>query len=152
MSRRIQHPAAGARGFTLIEMMITVAIVGILAAIAFPSYTSYVAKGNRAEGRAAVMKMLQDQERWFTQKNTYVLVNASNASGEVLKNFSGDSRATSKYFVGAAQCGTIPLNQCVQVSAVPQFGGGDPEVGTLTTQSTGARSCTGTKPTLCWPS
>ena len=152
MSRRNPHPAAGARGFTLIEMMITVAIVGILAAIAFPSYTSYIAKGNRAEGRAAVMKMLQDQERWFTQKNTYVAVVATNASGEVLKNFSGDSRATSKYFVGAAQCGATAINQCVLVTVVPQFGGGDPEVGTLSITSTGTRSCTGSKPTLCWPS
>lgn len=152
MSRRIQPVAAGARGFTLIEVMITVAIVGILAAIAYPSYTSYVAKGNRAEGRAAAMKMLQDQERWFTQKNTYVAVVATNASGEVLKNFSGDSRATSKYFIGAAQCGTIAINQCVLVTAVPQFGGGDPEVGTLSITSTGTRSCTGSKPTLCWPS
>lgn len=152
MSRRNPHLAAGARGFTLIEMMITVAIVGILAAIAFPSYTSYVAKGNRAEGRAAVMKMLQDQERWFTQKNTYVAIDATQASGAVLKNFSGDSRATSKYFVGARQCGTTALNQCVEVFAVPQFGGGDSTVGTLTTQSTGARSCTGSQPTLCWPS
>ncbi len=152
MSRRIQPVAAGARGFTLIEVMITVAIVGILAAIAYPSYTSYVAKGNRAEGRAAAMKMLQDQERWFTQKNTYVAVVATNASGEVLKNFSGDSRATSKYFIGAAQCGATAINQCVLVTAVPQFGGGDPEVGTLSITSTGTRSCTGTKPTLCWPS
>lgn len=152
MSRRIHPAAAGARGFTLIEMMITVAIVGILAAIAYPSYTSYVAKGNRAEGRAAVMKMLQDQERWFTQKTTYVVVNSGNASGEVLKNFSGDSRATSKYFVGAAQCGATAINQCVLITAVPQFGGGDPEVGTLSMTSTGTRSCTGSKPTLCWPS
>lgn len=152
MNRRIQHLAAGARGFTLIEMMITVAIVGILAAIAFPSYTSYVAKGNRAEGRAAVMKMLQDQERWFTQKNTYVAIDATLATGAVLKNFSGDSRATSKYFVGARQCGTTALNQCVEVFAVPQFGGGDSQVGTLTSQSTGARGCTGSQTTLCWPS
>jgi len=140
------------QGFTLIEVMITVAIIGILAAVAYPSYTGYIAKGNRAEGRAAVMKMLQDQERYFTQMNTYVVVDAAVATGQPLQNFSGSARATSKYFVGAAACGTQPMNQCVQVTAVPQFGSGDPQAGSLTATSAGARSCTGTKPTLCWPS
>lgn len=146
------RPAAE-RGFTLIEVMITVAIVGILAAVAYPSYTGYVAKGNRAEGRAAVMKMLQDQERYFTQMNTYVVVDATAATGQPLQNFSGSARATSRYFVGAAACSAqLPINQCVLVTAVPQFGRGDPQVGSLTATSAGARSCTGTQPTLCWPS
>ena len=145
-------PRAG-HGFTLIEVMITVAIIGILAAVAYPSYTGYIAKGNRAEGRAAVMKMLQDQERYFTQMNTYVVVDAAAATGQPLQNFSGSARATSKYFVGAAACSALlPINQCVQVTAVPQFGSGDPQAGSLTATSAGARSCTGTKPTLCWPS
>jgi type IV pilus assembly protein PilE len=145
------HALASASGFTLIEVMITLAIIAILASIAYPSYTSYVAKGNRAEGRAAVMRMLQDQERWFTQKNTYVAIDQT-AGTAVLKNFSGDSRTTSKYWVGATACGATPITQCINVIAVPQFGGGDPLVGTLSSQSTGSRSCTGTKTDLCWPS
>lgn len=140
------------RGFTLIEVMITVAIIAILAAVAYPSYVNHVAKGNRAEGRAAVMKMLLDQERYFTQMNTYVEVDPGATAGQSLQNFSGSTRATSRYFVGAGRCGAQPLNQCVQVTAVPQFGGGDPQVGSLTATSTGARSCTGTRPALCWPS
>lgn len=152
MSTRTCHPVpARPHGFTLVELMITVAIVGILAAVAYPSYTSFVAKGNRAEGRAAVMKMLQDQERYFTQRNSYVVVN-TNATGNELKNFSGDSRATSKYLVTAAACAGSTIAQCVEVSAVPQFGSGDPDVGTLTSTSAGARGCSGSKKQLCWPS
>lgn len=146
-------PPPGRRGFTLIEAMIAVALIALLAAVAYPSYVNHVAKGNRAEGRAAVMKMLLDQERYFTQMNTYVAVDATADAGQPLQNFSGSARATSKYFVGAAACSAqLPINQCVLVTAVPQFGSGDPKVGSLTATSAGARSCTGSQPTLCWPS
>ena len=61
----------GMRGFTLIELMITVAIVGILASIAYPSYIESVRKGRRAEARAALTELMQQQERFMTQNNTY---------------------------------------------------------------------------------
>ena len=47
---------ANESGFTLIEVMIVVAILGLLSTIAFPSYQSYVARGKRAEARAEVLK------------------------------------------------------------------------------------------------
>ena len=140
------------RGFTLIDLMVTVAIVGILAAVAVPSYSGLVAKGRRAEGRVAVTRLLLDQERYYSQANTYLAVDAQATASPVFKNFSGDSRAASRYFVGARACGATALNQCVEIYAVPQFGNGDPDVGTLTIRSTGgALGCSGTKPQLCWP-
>ena len=146
-------PALPARGFTLVDILITVAIVGILAAVAYPSFAGVMAKGSRAEGRLAATRMLLEQERYFTQANTYVAIDPQAATGQVLRNFSGDARATSKYLVGARACDAAALNQCVEVYAVPQFGGGDPDVGVLTIRSTGAaRGCTGSKPKLCWPS
>ncbi len=67
MQKHLRH----ASGFTLIELMITVAIVGILSAIAYPSFMEYIYKSRRAEGIAALAQIQQAQERWRAQSPTY---------------------------------------------------------------------------------
>lgn len=137
-------------GFTLIELMIAVAIVGILAAVAFPAYQDSVRKGKRAEGRTALLDFLQQQERLLSQTGTYATFSAG-ATGVPLKTHSGDQAASPAYKLGAEVCPGNPapsLRECVRVLAVPQFT--DDEAGTLRIVSSGVRDCTGTKPTLCW--
>ncbi|TAM46105.1 MAG: prepilin-type N-terminal cleavage/methylation domain-containing protein [Gammaproteobacteria bacterium] len=58
-------------GFTLIELMITVAIIGILAAIAYPSYQNYVKQTRRSDAQIALTQAANQQERFFTECNHY---------------------------------------------------------------------------------
>lgn len=58
-------------GFTLIELMITVAIIGILSAVAYPSYTSYVAKARRTEAQTLLLAGSQWMERFYTENYRY---------------------------------------------------------------------------------
>ena len=61
------------KGFTLVELMIAVAIVGILAAVAIPSYQNYVLKANRAEAKSMLMDAASRQEQYYMDNRTYTL-------------------------------------------------------------------------------
>ena len=72
--QRIKYPTMfgmRSRGFRLIELMIVVAIVGILAAIAYPAYTSQVIKSQRADAKTALLTAAQNLERCYTEYNAY---------------------------------------------------------------------------------
>ena len=63
--------ARASAGFTLIELMITVAIIGILAAVAYPSYTSYIRKGKRATAQSALMDLASKEQTYLLDRRLY---------------------------------------------------------------------------------
>lgn len=153
MSRLLrQHQAQ--LGFTFLELMISVAIVGILAAIAIPSYLGNVQKGARSDARAAMMTMMQQQERFFTQNNTYQTVSNSSAAAS-FKNWSGDAGfAKSKWTIKAEACGGDTISNCVAITAAPQTGvWSDSELTSISYTSKGQATCTPASVSayVCWP-
>ena len=59
------------RGITLMELMIVVVIIGTLAVLAYPNYREYVARSQRTEARAMLLRVAADQEKFYLQNSTY---------------------------------------------------------------------------------
>lgn len=146
----------GCQGFTLAEVMIVVVIIAILAAVAYPSYQESVRKAKRAEGRAALMQLMQQQERFYSQNNKYVAF-SSEPSDENAKKFiwySGSSAPKSAYEIEGKACDNESIENCVQLIAKPgtskvDSGYKDDKCKNLVLTSTGEKS-TSSGATDCW--
>lgn len=130
------------RGFTLVEMMIILAIVAILTAVAYPSYIEYVKRSNRSEGQALLSDTAAAQERYFSQNNVYITDDA-----DIAKLKTRTDSTTDKYSLSLDERDT---DVGYILTATPKFT--DTDCGNLTLNDLGDRDITGTVKTRdeCW--
>lgn len=117
-----------AKGMTLIELMIVIAVIVILGMIAYPTYTSYLQKSRRAEAKAILMDLQLAEERYRASNVSYAvtlgsLTLTSNPASNTYYSFSVESASSSGYTLqadgtGSSQstdkggtCATLTLNQ-----------------------------------------
>ena len=139
------------KGFTLLELMIVVAIIGVIAAFAFPSYTNYVTKSKRTVGQSMLTQVANRQQQFFMDNKAYTedLTDLGYGASPLPVDSDGQPNGSGEivYSIAATVDGnTFSLTATPQGSHAQR----DTDCGTLTLTHTGVKSASGTAPTNCW--
>lgn len=133
-------------GFTLIEVMIVVAIIGIIAAIGYPSYQDHVRKARRADAQTALLELSQFMERHYTSNGRYL--KADNTAPDLPFSEAPKDGATKTYDLSFT---ATPTANAYTLRAVPKGSMAGDACGTLTISNTGAKGqVAGATPEQCW--
>ena len=144
----LTRPPPEQRGFTLIELMIAVAIVAIIAAIALPSYRESVAKSRRADAKDSLLEAAQWMERRYTLNRTYILPNGTSLPAPRVGS-------SSTYYTMSLGTGTDATTaDTFLLRMTPQGNMANDRCGTFTVTQNGlkgaADSTTSTLSSECW--
>ena len=132
------YPSKRSLGFTLIELMIVVVIIGILASIAYPSYQDYVIRAKRADGKAALLKVQLAQEKYRANNISY---------GSLAQLGLADTSPDGYYFIAIPSRGTTTYT----ATATPVLPFTDSKCGALVIDQTGKKTVTGSDTDAnCW--
>ncbi len=144
------------RGATLIELAVALAVAGIIAAVAYPSFQQHVIRTRRTEGQGALQALMGQQERYFTQNNRYIAFapDATDPDALQFRWWSGTSAPNSAYEIEGKACDGEDIADCVQLVATPGTARvdrhfRDAACDTLILTSTGLRLASGPGP-RCW--
>jgi len=109
-------PSLRQSGFTLIEVMVTVAIIGILAAVAYPSYSDHVVRGELTQATNGLSAMRANMERYYQDNRTYAAVTGTNAATPPCAAGTDASRTFGKFVITCAS--TAATTFTVRATAV----------------------------------
>ncbi len=130
MKQKIMGPSqeikrATSAGVTLIELMVAVVIIGILSAIAIPSYKKNVMRSNRSEAKSTLLTLMQSQEQYYVENTTY-----TKDFTDIGYNISSPLSEQKRYSISADTCpdpdnaggGNLTIDECVLLVATAQAG------------------------------
>jgi type IV pilus assembly protein PilE len=148
-----------ARGFTLMEILVAIAIIGILAAIAIPAYTAYIQRANRSDARTQLLEAAAFLQRGFSQNNVYPAAlplpyTVSPAGGTAKYNI-GVLRTDTTFTIAAVPVGTMAGDDCATL-IINQSGARGRATGATITPGTGVATAitapdfTAAVPEFCW--
>lgn len=145
------------KGFSLIELMIVVVIVGILAAVGYPAYTNHVLKSNRAAAESFMLQAANREEQIMLDMRGYVAVaananfpNAPTAAAPGL-NLTVPTDVSRNYAITVDNVGATPPTYRINATPTGTQLTGDTACGTLTLDQAGAKGITGTgTAAACW--
>lgn len=133
-------------GFTLIELMITVAVIGILAAVAYPSYTSYIVRANRSAAQSFMFAVNNKQEQYMLDARRY----AAGATALADMGMTVPADVSSRYTITVACTMPTAVGNCTALAGAPTYlitgtpiGGqlaSDTRCGTLTLSNLAAKT------------
>lgn len=143
------------KGFTLIELMIVLAILMALVVLAYPSYADSVRRAKRAEGQMALVEAMENQERYYSEHRSYKVFAVTDTDLGGFRWWSGSAASRSAYELDAYPCAGSSAEQCIELRARPgtervDAGFRDPDCGILTLDSAG-RQTSGGASLRCWP-
>jgi type IV pilus assembly protein PilE len=135
------------KGFTLIELMIAVAIVGILTSVGYPSYQNHIKKAKRVEAQGALVSFATAMEQWRVENNSYKAGTDGTTISEVFADQVPTDGGTKTYTLSLVSDATS-----YTLTATPYGTQADDTCGTLTLKSTGEKGANGTSPDTagCW--